>query len=36
LKISETAAFYAVEEKNMAKATAAAFAFYGLCGDMAI
>jgi hydroxyethylthiazole kinase len=31
-----TAAFCAVEEKNMAKATAAAFGFYGLCGDLAI
>ena len=31
-----TAAFCAVEEKNMAKATAAAFGFYGLCGDLAM
>lgn len=29
------AAFCAVEEKNLALATAAAFGFYGLCGDLA-
>jgi hydroxyethylthiazole kinase len=31
-----SAAFCAVAEKNFAKATAAAFGFYGLCGDLAI
>jgi hydroxyethylthiazole kinase len=31
-----TAAFCAVADKELIKATAAAFAFYGLCGDLAI
>ncbi len=31
-----TAAFCAVAEKNFALATAAAFGYYGLCGDLAI
>ncbi|MCP4683510.1 MAG: hydroxyethylthiazole kinase [Desulfobacterales bacterium] len=31
-----TAAFCAVEDKNLTRATAAAFGFYGLCGDLAI
>ncbi|MBA3028770.1 MAG: hydroxyethylthiazole kinase [Desulfobacteraceae bacterium] len=30
------AAFCAVEEENMARATAAAFGYYGLCADLAI